>query len=384
MMSHSREPIFMDPRLIATGEATMKESCRFWHVVVYDDAGEPAACASLTGMTIDLLNHADQGLASMIRYLPGVLSRLRRLRTLICGLPLSVGQKSVALTKPSESAAVLSLLDRVISELAVARNMDGIVYKEFGDGDLQWTSPLLDLGYRRIPTLPMHFFPPGFDDFTQYCASLKAHYRRQILLSTRKLQSQGATVSVLHDTKDILAAYTPALHELYFQVLARAEFKLEVLPVDYFRELAARLAGQIDLVTIQKAGRIMAFAWGLHADPAYYVLYGGVDYELNHEFDLYFNLMYASLDCALRRRASKIVLGQTGDAFKARLGTYSEARYAFVKGVGRFMSPFIRLGAGLLIAQKPFDGQRNVFKGDPEDHPAVPGPDARHAAPGLR
>ena len=39
--SESGTSIFMDPRFIACVESSMKQSCRFWYVIIYDE-GRPA------------------------------------------------------------------------------------------------------------------------------------------------------------------------------------------------------------------------------------------------------------------------------------------------------------------------------------------------------
>jgi hypothetical protein len=92
------------------------------------------------------------------------------------------------------------------------------------------------------------------------------------------------------------------------------------------------------------------------------MLYAGFDYRLNDKLDLYFNLMYAGLDRALRKRASKIHVGQGADAFKARIGCYSEPLYVFAKGLGPLMSRVVHYGADWLVAQKPTMLPANIFK----------------------
>jgi predicted N-acyltransferase len=170
----------------------------------------------------------------------------------------------------------------VICKLAAQTNADAIVYKEFGQGDLEWMQPLLALGYRRIPTPPMHVFPPSFSDFAQYCAALKTRYRKHINRSTRKLQDTGIALSVLTDPNDIVRVYTPEVHALHHQMVAKAEVKLEVLPIEFFHELALRLNGQVEII---------AFGWCQHDASTYHMLYAGLDYRLNGELDLYFNLI---------------------------------------------------------------------------------------------
>jgi hypothetical protein len=359
--SESAASIFTDPRFIAAAEAGMKQSCRFWFVVVYDD-GRPVACACLTAMTIDLADLADPRLAWIIRRVPGMLSRLRKLKVMMCGLPGSPGEKCLALTPTNVSAQVLSLLDAAIGDLAARSAMDVIAFKEFGKDDLEWMSPLLNLGYRRIPSLPMHLFKPSFRDFSHYCAALKTRYRQQINRSTRKLNNTGIELSVLTDPKEILRVYTPEVHALYHQMVAKAELNLEVLPIEFFRQLTSRLNGEVELIALSKDSTIIAFGWCLHASSTYSMLYAGLDYRLNDQFDLYFNLMYAGIDRALRQGVSKIQIGQSASTFKSRLGCYSEPLYVFAKGRGPLMSPLIRYGARLLIAEKPAHPALDIFK----------------------
>ena len=76
--------------------------------------------------------------------------------------------------------------------------------------------------------------------------------------------------------------------------------KLELLPIEFFHQLTLRLKDEIELIVISKDSNVMAFGWCLHAAPSYHMLYAGLDYQFNPEFDLYFNLHYAALDRALR------------------------------------------------------------------------------------
>ena len=362
--SESGGSIFMDPRFIASAETSMKEDCRFWYVIVYDGNGRPAACACLTVMTIDLADLADPRLASIIRRLPRLLTRFRKLKLFICGLPGSPGEKSLALTSLSSSEDTLAVLDAVIRDLANETRSDAIVYKEFGNGDLEWTRPLLTLGYRRISTPPMHFFKPSFQDFDEYRAALKTRYRQQVNRSIRKLKAPGIRQEILTDPKEISRLYTAQVHDLYCQMAAKAEAKLEILPIDFFRQLTSRLEGDVDLLVISKDSRIVAFGWCLHAGSSYHLLFAGLDYQLNEELDLYFNLMYAGLDRALRKRVSTIHVGQSADAFKARIGCYSEPLYVLAKGLTPLMALLVRFAGNLLVVQKPVIPPSDIFRKD--------------------
>jgi len=367
--SQCGEPISLDPRFIAAVEASMGQGYRFWHVIIYDGAKEPVACASLSAITYDLADFADPRLATIVRRLPGVLSRLRNLKVLVCGLPGAAGHHSLGVVSRPLSGQVLALLDGVICELAAAAKMHGIVYQEFLEDDLQWMSPLIDRDYQRIAIPPMHFFTPAFDDFQHYCSALKSRYRQQVNRSIRKLALTGIRTSVLTDPREIVEAYTPEVHDLYCQVVDHADVKPERLPLAFFHELTRRLQGELDLIILSKNSHIAAFGWGLHAGSAYHLLFDGFDYALNAECDLYFNLMYAGLDRALRKRVNKIYVGHAANVFKARLGCHSVPLYVFTKGLGPLMSRIVRYGANWLVVQKPAVPPSDVFRTDvPRNH----------------
>jgi Acetyltransferase (GNAT) domain len=353
--------IFTDPRFIAAVEASMKQVEKFWCIIVYDESGTPVASTSLSAVTVDVADLADPGLAPIIRHTP-FLSRLRQLKLLIAGLPVGTGHHTLALTPHSASVQILPMLDRAVCDLATEARVDAVVYKEFGEDDLNWTAPLLDLGYHRIRTPPMHFFRPVFKDFSQYCAALKSHYRQQINRSRRKLRDGGLEIVVLCDPEEILQAYSSEVHALYHQMADRAAIKLEVLPIEFLHQLTLRLRGQVELLAIRKDARIVAFGWNIHAQSSYHAMYGGLDYHLNHEFDLYFNLIYAMLDCALAKQVSTIEVGLGADAFKAKIGCYSEPLYVFAKGRGLLMSFIVRTLRRFLIAQKPATAPLHIFK----------------------
>jgi hypothetical protein len=361
--------IFTDPRFIAAVEAGMKDEVeKCWHIIVCDEGGAPVACASASTMTLDLANLADPGLARIIRRIPLLSSRLRQLKFLIGGLPVGTGHHALALARPADSARLLSFLDGIVRELAHAEKADAIVYKEFGEGDLAWTAPLLDLGYQRIATPPMHFFRPVFEDFAQYCAALKSHYRQQIKQSRRRLSDGGFEIAVLTDPQEILRAYIPEVHALYHQMADRAALKLEILPIEFLHQLTSRLAGNVELLTIRREARIVAFGWNIHTSSSYHAMYGGLDYRLNDELDLYFNLIYAMLDRALSKQVATIEVGLGGDAFKAKIGCYCEPLYVFAKGQGPLMAFMLRALGRFLIAHKPPTAPFNIFK---ENSPRV-------------
>ena len=270
--------------------------------------------------------------------------------------------------------AVFAVLEKIISELAAKTKANAIIDKEFERSDLPWTNPLLDLRYQRCITPPAYFLEARFNDLDDYCTALRSHYRKQIKRSLRKRALAGVEIKVLTGAAEIVNVYTKEVTALYHQMREKAQVKYKSLSVDFLHELARRMSGPIHLIVLTRASRIVAFGWCLQGPSSYHLMYAGLDFALNDDMDLYFNLHYAALDRALRSGVSKIELGVTADAFKTRLGCYAEPLHFFIKGVGPMMSLMVRYSFKLLLNREPAIPSFDVFNAAGVDDRSCPGP----------
>jgi predicted N-acyltransferase len=119
------------------------------------------------------------------------------------------------------------------------------------------------------------------------------------------------------------------------------------LPAEFFRELARQVPEDSSFTLIYQGERIVAFDCGLFHGDRYSNLFGGLDYSLNEEADLYFNLMFHDVEFALRSGVRSLHVGQDADDFKSRMGCYTQPRYFYIK----VRDP---LGASLLRASRPW------------------------------
>jgi predicted N-acyltransferase len=362
LCASSDAPVFMDLRFAAAVEAALKPTCRFWFVIVYDELLRPAACAGLTAMTVDFTDFGDRRVTWIVKYAP-FLRRFRNMRMLFCSLPGSPGDRSLVIAPTADSHKVLALLDREMLRLAAETRADAVIFKELAPTDLDATKPLLELGYQRVEIPPMHLLDPAFGKtFAEYCAALRTRYRQQVNKSVRKLKGSDIVSKILTDPQDILRHYTRETHAMYEEMTRKSDLRIEVLPYEYFCELVRRMDGRMELISFIQDERMVAFGWCCYDKMTYHMMYAGVDYRLNKDFDLYFNLMYAGFDRALRMGVSRIHVGQTATVFKARMGCSHEQRFVYTKGVGIFMSRLFRFGSSLLVIKKPSNPPADIFK----------------------
>jgi predicted N-acyltransferase len=372
---------FMDPRFLAVVETTMAAVCRFWHVQFFDEAERPLACATLSSFSIDLAIVAGERTKKFVGVLRRPFRKFLYLPVIFCGVPVSAGQTNVLLPATTEPGAILAALDEIATDLARRERIHLVVVKEVAEAERARFDGLLGRGYHRAETPVMHRFGRRFPDFAAYLAALRSHYRYDVERSTKKLAQSGLSVARLTAPDEIASAYDERAHGLYEAVVANSENQLEVLPRAFFLELARAFPGQVALTAIRDGERIVAFNWSLSTDDTYQYLFCGLDYAINREVDLYFNVMYAELDHALRAGAANVLLGQTSDTFKARLGCQPEARYVYAKGAGTLLGRLIALGFRVLLPKQPTPPVYDIWKKEPP--PPKHGRQGGRARPGA-
>lgn len=358
----SSSNVFMDFRFLLTIEKTMAGFSKFWYVLFYDESGNPTACTVLSTFKADLSIVADQSTKQLISYVRHFFPSFLYLKVLFCGLPISIGQNYTLIAPGKNYQSVISLIDSVMNTIAASEKVGVIIYKEFDVDKCKQFDVLMRLGYRRADSLPMHCFPPKFSTFDDYCTALKFKYRKNIKISRQKFEKAGLRIINLRDKDTILQIYTPEVHQLYEAVVQKSDYKLEVLPVDFFCELERNLPNEIIFTLAYKANKIVGFVCSVCSNSSFYLLFCGLDYSLNPESDLYFNLIYESLNQALKCKVSYIEVGQTADTFKARLGCYQKPLYLYIKGRKFLLSWLIRTRLSLLFPPPPGVHTFDIYK----------------------
>jgi len=360
----SRSDAFMSREFIAAVEDAFEDEARFAHAVVHDGRGA-VACASFCAFPLDLNLLADGWTRRVTEIISKPLPSLMRKRVILCGLPVSVGARHLAIAPGARHEDVLRATHEAALAFARRERASYIVYKEFCTGDRRAMDILQQLGYRRFSSLPMNIIDRCFPDIESYTAALRSRYRQCVRKSLEKSRAFGLRFERLTDTDAILRLYGPSLHRMYEAVALSSEHRLELLPVSFFRGLARRLPGRVGLTLVHAGDRVVAFNWNLLDGEAYHFLFAGLDYDLNSRLDLYFNLFYAEMDQAFRAGAETLVLGQTADDFKTRLGCRQERRFIYVAPAGPIAALVLRAAGSRLLPEPRQWPPRHVFR-DPE------------------
>jgi hypothetical protein len=355
-----REDLAMDIKVLGVFQRTLVDQCRCWGMIVYDARGIAIGCAALCLFQTEVIESKNPFVIRWRERLRCVFPRLGRMPVLFCGLPVPSGASHLRVREGASPEAVVTEIDRAMQRLARSLGARLTVFKELDDA-----SPLISTlsckGYIRGAVPPMHLLDVSFDSFAHYRDALKSRYRSQVKRSQKKMVSAG--FEVLHGRGHAFVAehFDEHVHRLYMAVHGRAEHKLELMPASFFREMATALEDEVLLTVIRREGRIFAFTFAITRGRTHYNMYSGLDYTLNNEGDLYFNLFYHDMDQAFRAGATSLHLGQTSDTFKSRLGMHAQKLWFFARARSSLFNTLLHFFAPLVFPKVAEVEPNDVF-----------------------
>lgn len=341
--------------LRAVQEAGIND-CRFLYPVVYaGDRLVAHACMYLVTSELDMFGEGWLGavVGAVARRFPA----LTRFHSLECGTPVALGN-TISMRPEMDRLLVLDALAREARRLAAEYRVDGILFRDFLDGELAGVALLADHGFRRVPNLPVASFALRWATSEAYVAALRSPYRRAF----RQRREAFARGGLVARTTSDFAPLASELTALWRQVYDRArEYRREVLPPTFFTRMADEMGAFAEVLLLEREGRILAFALLLQEGDRLVWPYCGLDYSANEKYELYFNLLYEILFHGMRRQVREIDMGITTLDAKKRVGAVVSPLHMYMRHQNWWLR---RLGPWLFRLLTPGDDTpaHRVFK----------------------
>ena len=346
---HRSNNLFLDPRFLKAVEFSFSPEAHFWYAVYREDTGRAVAAACFSRYFVDgalMGSSAIQKVAAGVRW---IWPRFLKYRIVLCGLPISTCDSQLAITDHADTDAILSGLNKAALEIARQSGCRLISFKEFSPELTVRMDGLSRYGFLKARSVYAYHLKWGHDSFSTYLASRRSRTRNDMKKSLRRFEEAGLTCEQLHGRDGVDRLFTPEVHQLYLNVLARAKVRFECVPLSYFQELARQLPSDSRFTVVRQGERIVGFCCGLAAADQHAVLFVGLDYSLNREADLYFNLIYRSLDQGQSRGVQVVHIGASADEFKQRIGCHGAWLSIYVKAVNSVSNLLLRNVFGLLF-----------------------------------
>jgi len=339
--------LYWTHRFLSCVESSGVADAAYWYLLVYR-GHELVATAVLSSFVVSL----DLLLPGYVQHLCHAIRRVYpsffRLRMLFCGIPVSIGKHTLAISDKVRAEPVLDELNRHMVRIARENGLRYLCFKEFVENDFPDIRLLENHGYIRAHSIPRLRLDVAWSSFASYLQSMRHGYRRKIRQSLRKIGLTGNS-SPIHRVghghaelpRLVVTRFCPEdatrMHELYSEVMRRTTVKLEILNRCFFERLAALMPNDLVLLRLQDQDGVQGAALlGRNCSRLNFLLVG-FDYDHRDQYQIYFNLLNGIIAYGIEQRFESIDLGQTTYQIKQRLGGWAEPVYFHL----RCLSPVI-------------------------------------------
>ena len=293
------------------------------------------------------------------------LERLEE-KMLVCGNLLSWGMHGISFAPNEDRKALWPAVAEALYRLRRADKLFGdtafVMVKDITDEHSDGASALSRFSYRQLETEPNMVLDIAskWRSYDDYLASLTSKYRKTAKQIEKEVSAAGCQVEEVKDAHEV-GKYAKSLHELYLQTHRNARLRLVTLSPDFIPTLAERLGTDMRTTIVRNDGQLLGFVTTVRDGETAVGYYIGFDRKANAEFPIYFRLLQAVVDDAIKLGCRKLSLGRTALEPKARLGARPEPMRVWIRHRIPMLNVLVR---GLLHTISHHDDApvRNPFK----------------------
>jgi len=356
----SHDSLFLSRRYLRVLEEAGPENLRQRYALIFRGPNPVAAVAaqSVTVSVARLRKTPTSGKAG---------ARLERLeeKMLVCGNLLSWGMHGISFAPNQDNTVLWPAVAEAIYRLRRADKLSGdtdfVMVKDITNAHASGASALSRFSYRELETEPNMVLEisPKWRTNDDYLASLTSKYRKQAKQIEKEVAAAGCRVEEI-GTEDV-TRYAEHLHALYMQTHRNARLRLVTLPVTFLPTLAARLGDDMRFTVIRQDEELLGFVTTVRDGETAVGYYIGFDRKANADFPIYFRLLQAVVDHAIKLGCRRLSLGRTALEPKARLGARPDPLRIWIRHRIPMLNVVVR---GLLHTISDHDEapERNPFK----------------------
>ncbi|HEY3041489.1 MAG TPA: GNAT family N-acetyltransferase [Pyrinomonadaceae bacterium] len=246
-------------------------------------------------------------------------------KMLICGNLLSWGMHGIAFAPNEDPTALWPAIAESLYRLRRADKLFGdtdlIMVKDIPNAYAAGASALSRFSYRQLETEPNMVLDISskWRTYEDYLASLTSRYRKQAKQIDKEVAAAGFQVELLSGPDEV-ARHGERLHELYLQTHHNARLRLVTLSPEFLPTLAAQLGQDLRCTIVRRDDQLLGFVTTVRDGETAVGYYVGFDRKANADVPIYFRLLQAVVDDAIKFDCRSLSLGRTALEPKARLG----------------------------------------------------------------
>ncbi len=369
--------LFLSIDYLKTAESSSLPGMQFRYAILRN-GGQPVAI-----LYFQLVNLSDTGLGGILSLeeyggLAGSLStrindilfspgKDKASYILVCGNLLVSGEHGVAAVSHEEfkyAVEAISPIKKIIAQtLPSTARLVAFMVKDFYDPLNAIARTILKRDYFLLNTDPEMIFEvsPEWKSFDDYKAALSSKYR----VRTNNVLGKLGRVVIKELSNDEIISKSKELYALNDHVVKKAPVKLARPSEDYFLNLKKTYGNNYRINGFYLDDKLIAFTSGLWNEVHYEAHYIGLNYELNQQYSLYQNILYAYINDAIVCKSQRLFFGRTALEIKSTTGARPHHLACYFRFANRILNT---LAKPLVSSTGPKDWiPRDPFKNNQEN-----------------
>lgn len=178
--------------------------------------------------------------------------------------------------------------------------------------------------------------PTHWHSMDDYKKDLKHKYKQRY----NKLRQPWKDIEIRELSDEDVKQNKEELYALYQQVTDNQNVRIGLLNEDFLWLQKAYCKDNLRVWAAYEDGKMIAFFSAWVKQDVFDMFYIGMDYARNNDLNLYFNILFFSVEQAIKFGKNKLILGRTALDAKARIGckprylsTYMYVRNKFIRNL---------------------------------------------------
>jgi len=252
---------------------------------------------------------------------------------LICGNMLITGEHGYYFNpqkvRPAEAIEVLEkALNLIVENLGrEGERMPVILVKDIAPVNEQQTKVLLKKGFTEFDIQPNMVLELPYQDMDAYLNAMSTKYRTRAKRAFKKLDGiERRELSLLEIQQEL-----PTIYRLYRDIANNAGFNMVDLNQHYLPALKRDLGEHFRMFAYYLDGQLTAFYTTIKNHDELEAHFLGYEKALNHDFQLYLNILYDIVKIGIETGCKRIVFARTALEIKSSVGAVAQELCCFLR-----------------------------------------------------
>lgn len=253
---------------------------------------------------------------------------------LICGNMLLTGEHGFYFNKERISQVeAMKSLEIALGEVVATMSRDGvkmpvILIKDIAPEHQTQRDHFVKSGYTEFdiqPNMVLDLKP--FSNYEAYLAAMSTKYRTRAKRAEKKLDGIEKREMDAADIK----AELPHMYSLYREIAKNAGFNMVDLNEAYILGLKEQMGSKFRVFGLYHEGRLVAFYSTIHNGLELDAHFLGYEKALNHDYQLYLNILYDIVRIGFDTGCEQIVFARTALEIKSSIGATAHKLWCYLR-----------------------------------------------------